>query len=874
MILGDLSVDVIRTLLKKTLKINSDEPDFKQLLSYSLRYKVFFITCLTFAVIMPWVGIIVFCVRNIGPLGGTRYETYRPNRGHERRKCGLLALFFSFMLGYGAIFGHICNFNIVFGIDNTNQVLTNHLKDVTLYLDSSFQNIEHYFQGSFVFISKVIHRDLWNIGVILGGDAGSVLKQGSGHIQKNNVDFATNIGRIMTETLTLGPLLLNMTGNGSRLGKAKSLSSVLAVALKEQADTIRSVQNDTSLCPAAPALCGALNASQLDLNVDFNEMPDIDDNWKRLNKIILNQGQFQRALSKTIRSLDMINYRLELNAPSLIRNYEKMAKKYEDLVQRDMLELRRLQDRTKLGLAFFKSKLDMVIGLARENSMQWWSLGVVLFSVTTVIVVLQLLAVFIGTVSNWTDGLSTKRTLISDKSGNLLIFSTKLIFIISWLLVLTASVSFPVSCIFQKVFCDPLVDKEQTVIKQLLDGPDSKVLGNKGYYFGDLILSDNSQDVTLSDMILRCSLDQPIIYVLRYDLVFDVAKTAAQLYKLVNIAELLQPVSVKTDDMVLLDTEADSALEDIEVGIGINYSKFINMLSKSTMSIPLSDFSDSVRLAAADSGTTGDARTRLYTVADHLIVIEKKELSTVAKVQKTFLQDFNLLQFKFDSMPDSIAKTKVAIGKVETDLKGDIISEPKKRYKNRLNKVLRQYWPQALHVEETGRCGSLYKKHRQLTEIGICTNAITPFHGYWLSLLWSAMFMTICIVINFKLSRHYLLMELADQTEIQKYDPMAIKELVEPPDEIEGDLGMDIHMWLYMTFMDMMSPFNEAADYILGFLGNSTPSDGQKQPADPKSTPLPPTDKMLESLGTKPRSLSSKNKSWLSLPGTSTHGAV
>ena len=27
--------------------------------------------------------------------------------------------------------------------------------------------------------------------------------------------------------------------------------------------------------------------------------------------------------------------------------------------------------------------------------------------------------------------------------------------------------------------------------------------------------------------------------------------------------------------------------------------------------------------------------------------------------------------------------------------------------------------------------------------------------------------MTICIVINFKLSRHYLLMELADQTEIQ-----------------------------------------------------------------------------------------------------------
>ena len=46
------------------------------------------------------------------------------------------------------------------------------------------------------------------------------------------------------------------------------------MALKEQADIIQSVQNDTSVCPAAPALCGALDTSQLDLNVDFNEASD------------------------------------------------------------------------------------------------------------------------------------------------------------------------------------------------------------------------------------------------------------------------------------------------------------------------------------------------------------------------------------------------------------------------------------------------------------------------------------------------------------------------------------------------------------------------------------------------------------------------
>ena len=36
---------------------------------------------------------------------------------------------------------------------------------------------------------------------------------------------------------------------------------------------------------------------------------------------------------------------------------------------------------------------------------------------------------------------------------------------------------------------------------QLLDGPNSEFFGTKGYYFGDLILSDSSVNITLSDMI-------------------------------------------------------------------------------------------------------------------------------------------------------------------------------------------------------------------------------------------------------------------------------------------------------------------------------------------------------------------------------------
>ena len=56
-----------------------------------------------------------------------------------------------------------------------------------------------------------------------------------------------------------------------------------------------------------------------------------------------------------------------------------------------------------------------------------------------------------------------------------------------------------VACMCASVLCTLM---SSLLCVQLLDGPDSKFLGNKGYYFGDLILSDNSQHVTLSDMIL------------------------------------------------------------------------------------------------------------------------------------------------------------------------------------------------------------------------------------------------------------------------------------------------------------------------------------------------------------------------------------
>ena len=36
---------------------------------------------------------------------------------------------------------------------------------------------------------------------------------------------------------------------------------------------------------------------------------------------------------------------------------------------------------------------------------------------------------------------------------------------------------------------------------QLLDGPNSEFFGTKGFYFGDLILSNSSVNITLSDMI-------------------------------------------------------------------------------------------------------------------------------------------------------------------------------------------------------------------------------------------------------------------------------------------------------------------------------------------------------------------------------------
>ena len=70
-------------------------------------------------------------------------------------------------------------------------------------------------------------------------------------------------------TLTSGDLLIEAE---SRLREGRRESRALASTLRDEADKLRQLQRDATLCPPTPALCGNLNASLLALEVNFQQV--------------------------------------------------------------------------------------------------------------------------------------------------------------------------------------------------------------------------------------------------------------------------------------------------------------------------------------------------------------------------------------------------------------------------------------------------------------------------------------------------------------------------------------------------------------------------------------------------------------------------
>ena len=91
-----------------------------------------------------------------------------------------------------------------------------------------------------------------------------------------------DLWNIKNATLLLGPVLLDITGTGSTQMRAINASNNLLIGIRKEAAIIRRLQQNTTACPPAPALCGALNASVLE---------SLSHHFKRASNLCVNPCQ-------------------------------------------------------------------------------------------------------------------------------------------------------------------------------------------------------------------------------------------------------------------------------------------------------------------------------------------------------------------------------------------------------------------------------------------------------------------------------------------------------------------------------------------------------------------------------------------------------
>ncbi|KAI0223281.1 hypothetical protein LSAT2_025494 [Lamellibrachia satsuma] len=83
-----------------TLRIDENDENFKELVNYSSGFMACFVLGFMLALVLPWVGICLFCSRLHGCCCGQRYHKYKPDRHLWRKELTCAAVFFTILLWY------------------------------------------------------------------------------------------------------------------------------------------------------------------------------------------------------------------------------------------------------------------------------------------------------------------------------------------------------------------------------------------------------------------------------------------------------------------------------------------------------------------------------------------------------------------------------------------------------------------------------------------------------------------------------------------------------------------------------------------------------------------------------------------------------
>ncbi|XP_045569793.1 prominin-1-A-like isoform X2 [Salmo salar] len=383
----------------------------------------------------------------------------------------------------------------------------------------------------------------------------------------------------------------------------------------------------------------------------------------------------------------------------------------------------------------------------------------------TVVLVLtfNFLGLLCGTCGYDKQATPTTRGCLSNTGGNLLMAGVGFSFLFSWVLMGLVSAGFVVGGNIEKLFCEPLADRQ---LFKIIDTPYMVHPAKKNFLPGMLFQNPNI-DLTVGSMYRDCYDNSGLYHALQLETMFNINTFLKTTVFNKDLVKVFDSVSVDLQSVVLLDQEGrDDLLTFSNAGIGdINYAAYLAEVNKGVTLVDLLSFSNELE-AQADLLPRGALENALKGHASSIRQIHREQVVPMEQAMSTLSQSIRLLQRTAKDLPVKVTNVLLAIDEAEyliTHNASRVVKQETDVYMRSLIGYFRQYtdWVKNSLTGEVAQCKPISNLIDSM-EIVACSFIVDSVNTFWFGLGCCCVFLVPSIILSVKLAKFYRRMDTED----------------------------------------------------------------------------------------------------------------
>ncbi|XP_039663367.1 prominin 1 b isoform X2 [Perca fluviatilis] len=746
------------------------KPDNVVLLLQWIYYEVGFLTCatigITFVVLIPIIGM-CFCVcRCCENCGGEMHQRQRKNADCQRGFYTASLVATSIFITLGVLIAYAANHNVTTQIKSTRRLINTNMRDLKTFANNTPAQVQ-YLTAQYTTAKNKVLSDLDNIGPLLGGRIHSQLEkevvpsldtalrmagakvENAIKAMRETKEALENVSSSL-EVLQEGTAKLQASLSGERASLSNTLSDPACTngAVSHTCNTIRST------------------LSQLGINADFSELPDVSHALANINTVLKTDlsNIVQKGYSSFNDTPKLVHEQTKNIVSALPRVKGMLDKVGTEInsfskmfpVEASLVNFTNFLNQGQKNIESYYPQVDQL-------DFYRWIGCVAALCMVVLVLAFNTLGLLCGACGYDKQATPTTRGCLSNTGGNLLMAGVGFSFIFAWVLMAIVTTLFVVGGNVEKLICEPLANRQ---LFKIIDTPFLVHPAKKNFLPGMLFQNPNI-DLTLGSLYRDCHENNGLYHSLQLETMFNINSFLNRTVYNKDLAKVFESVQVDLQDIMLLEQAGrDNLMNFANSGVGeIDYEAYLAEVNKGVTLVDLLSFSTDLE-AQADQLPRGALENALKGHASSIRQIHRDQVVPMLQAMSTLSQSIKQLQRMSNDLPVKVTNILSAIDAAEyliTHNASHVVKRETKGYTQSLEGYFKQYteWVKNSLTAEVAQCKPISNIVDSM-EIVACSFIVDSVNTFWFGLGGCCILLIPSIIFSVKLAKYYRRMDTED----------------------------------------------------------------------------------------------------------------